>query len=155
MTKVLALDPGLSTGFAISIVTPHAPVLFLKQGVIENGCEGFIDWWTAFYSARINDVDLIVCERFVIDGTHTGVWSPQIEGALMALAGVPIAWQLRSDKALLFGQTFKGDRGQTERFEWLRERGFTGVSHELDAITHTLFWLKRQGHKPTLRKYWP
>lgn len=153
--KLLTLDPGLSTGYSIWETRSYfdsSDLELMETGVIEEGCEGFIDDWR--YKGIGTKTDRVVCERFVIDGTHTGVWSAQIEGALMALYDGPVIWQLRSDKATLFNQEFGGDAGQTERFAWLRERGFEGEGHELDAITHALVWAKRMGHIPTLRKYW-
>lgn len=150
--RILSLDPGLASGFIVAELFDDKPLTLSSQGVIDGGCEGFLDWVKP--GCYLEIVDTVICERFVIDGTHTGVWSPQIEGAVMALSPVPIVWQLRSDKATLFGQKQKGAKGETERFNWLRERGFSGEGHELDAITHALVWAKRSGHKPTIDKYW-
>lgn len=144
----LGLDPGLSTGYAIAYWSDLHPLEIVEQGVIKDGCDGFIDW---FKSRAIPET--VVAERFVIDGTMTGVWSPQIEGAIKALHSGTKVWQLRSDKATLFNQKLKGDKGQTERFEWLRDRGFEGKSHSLDAQTHLLVLAKRMKSQPTLRKY--
>lgn len=150
--RILSLDPGLASGFALGEFSDTQPYTVVSHGVVDGGCEGFIDWVRP--SCYLDIADVVVCERFVIDGTHTGVWSPQIEGALMALSPTRVVWQLRSDKATLFGQKLAGDRGQTERFNWLRGQGFEGEGHTLDAVTHALVYLKRLEHKPTLRKFW-
>lgn len=148
--RVIALDPGQTSGYAEFILGEKEPLQLVGQGVIEGGCPAFIDTFRLLgYGDRI---DLFICERFVIDGTHTGVWSPQIEGALMAMAAPDqeIVWHLRSDKANLTNPK----HSETQRFNWLRERGFTGTSHELDAITHGLVWAKNLRHVPTLKEYW-
>lgn len=105
-------------------------------------------------------VDVVIYEDFVIDGTLTGSWSSEVIGALKCMmyheaADVPLVKQTRQNKASLFGHKAKTtEKREVERFNWLRDRGFSGVSHELDAITHALFYIKKQEHVPTIKKYW-
>lgn len=144
MTVALCLDPGKVTGAAyvqwgrtqgLSVIATHA---------IENGCEGFIDWFRSHAPFQ-----LIICEEFNIDGTITGTWSAQIEGALKAMWGSPIVWQRRDDKAVI-------RKGEPERNDWLASRGIhLKTQHERDAVVHGLVYARRQGHLPTIEKYWP
>lgn len=161
MTNVLALDPGESTGWAWLHFnnTLHAEVL--HQGVIPNGVDGFMiaTVMPDEFFRTLMAADIIVYEDFVIDGTITGSWASETIGALkmyqFANGTGPLVRQTRMDKASLFGHTAKDtQKRQTERFNWLRARGFAGVSHELDAITHALVYIKRQDHVPTIKKYW-
>lgn len=164
MTRVLAFDPGESTGWALFSYADRAPAELIDQGVIPDGVDGFIKWARSMPGHDLLVyAETIVYEDFVIDGTITGSWSSETIGALKALYAVAnkqdeghkLVKQTRQDKASLFGHKAKTtELRQTERFNWLRDRGFIGVSHELDAITHALFYIKRQGHVPTIKRYW-
>lgn len=149
---ILAFDPGLATGFAV-----FADEQLIYQETIESGAEGFLKEFPQIYQDYADLPHVIVIERFIptehVRG-EDGIHSNRIEGILMALTQTKIVWQLRSDKALLFNQKQKLSAGETERFRWLRDRGFKGNSHELDAITHALVYMKRQQHEPALNKYW-
>ena len=144
----LTLDPGFHTGWSLWVNGKLS-----LQGVIEGGLDGFITWansWGSLY------VDVLVIEDFIAEPKFTGrVWASEVKGAAIALISHGrLIIQKRSDKATLFKQKYKGDKGETERFGWLREHGFHGVSHELDAITHGLVSYKRDKHPYVLKKYW-
>lgn len=144
MATILALDPGLSTGWALFSYHDREPEL-LSQGTIVDGVRGFAQFWRNLPWIP----DEVVSEKFIIAPDTVGEgWSLQVEGALLALYDGGVTWQLRSAKADLVTGT------ETQRFAWLRERGFTGSTHELDAITHALLYLKRKRHVPTIRHYW-
>lgn len=146
--RLLGIDPGLSTGWALFAYTEKLPATLVDSGQVKGGVEGFIDWWPTL----VNDyrVDELVAERFIIDGTVTGSWAPQIEGALKVLAaGKPITWQTRGDKAALLPT-------EPARRQWFRNAGIRFDSdHSLDAATHCMVLLKRRRHLPTLSAYWP
>jgi hypothetical protein len=164
----LALDPGKSTGWAEFTWGKHTqidpkldtPFSVLAQGVISEGVDGFIRW----FSDDLFDpsyYDVVIYEDFVIDGTVTGSWASEVIGALKMQsynggATSRIVRQTRQDKATIIGNRGGTTTQQREkiRFDWLREQGFTGVSHELDAITHGLVYVKRQLHEPTLKRFW-
>lgn len=156
LTRVLAFDPGESTGWALFSYADRAPAELIDQGVIPNGVDGFIK----LDPIALVLADAVVYEDFVIDGTITGSWSSEVIGALKYMMyreaeGTKLVKQTRMDKGALFGHKAKTiPKRQTERFNWLRDRGFSGVSHELDAITHALFYIKKQEHVPTIRRYW-
>lgn len=144
---ILAIDPGLSTGWALF----HGATPF-KQGVIPNGVRGFKEWWN---SCERPSHDVLVIEDFIVEPSYVGIaWASEVKGAAIMATNAMVVIQKRSDKATLFGQKKKGQAGETERFNWLRERGFSGASHELDAITHVLVYLKRQKNRLALSKYW-
>ena len=147
---LLSVDPGWSTGWAAFAVMGDE-VRLERQGTIEGGVNG----WLA-KAGDMTHFNTIVCEDFIVEPSYVGrAWSSEIIGALKARSvrgGVVL--QPRSDKASLFTQKYLGDKGQTERFAWLRERGFSGTPHELDAITHALVFLKRQHNRVALKQYW-
>lgn len=149
MTYLLALDPGLQTGWCYGHYSETEPFTILREGAIQGGCEGFIGWWHGSVLNTLPALDEIVCELFVIDGTITGSWSPRIEGALMAMWDGPITWQTRADKAALLPT-------ETARRAWFNRQGVRFRSpHALDAATHAVVLCKRRGHLPTIERYWP
>lgn len=150
---LLCFDPGLATGVAI-----FENEKLIHQEVIEGGAVGFVKEFPELAQQWLQKDMKFIVERFIpsehVQG-EDGIHSNRIEGALMAYTdNRGIIWQLRSDKALLFNQKNKLGKGETERFQWLRAKGFKGSSHELDAITHGLVYMKRAGYEPAIRKYW-
>lgn len=150
---ILSLDPGLATGLAI-----FDGEKLVHQETIENGEKGFLKEFPQIYADYADTSHRIIVERFLptehVRGEE-GVYSNRIEGMVMAFTNNEgIIWRLRSDKALLFNQKSKLGEGETERFNWLRSKGFKGNSHELDAITHALVYMKIIGFEPAIRKYW-
>jgi hypothetical protein len=149
LTRILALDPGRSTGYCFGSFGEHA-LHIEESGVIEGGTLGFKRWLDAQAYVLYDKVDLILSETFVIDGTIAPGDSLQIEGVIMALWPGEIVWQSRSDKAALI-------RGEKERNAWIDER-FSGITtqHTRDAIVHMMVYVaKRLHHRPTIEKYWP
>lgn len=150
---LLSVDPGWSTGWAM-LTVEGGEVRLSKQGTIEGGVDGWLS-----HGSDMGDMayfGTIVCEDFIVEPAYVGrAWSSEVIGALKAkIAFENVILQSRSDKATLFTQKHTGDKGETERFAWLRERGFSGTPHELDAITHALVYLKRQRNRAALKQYW-
>lgn len=149
MTRALVLDPGLVTGAASVRWGDHTGLEVVKTESIPDGCEGFIQWWYSKRYLPFVDLDLVICEEFNIDGTITGTWAPEIQGALKAMWGGTIVWQRRDDKAVI-------RKGEPERNDWLASRGIhLKTQHERDAVCHGLVHARRIKHMPTLLKYWP
>lgn len=147
VTRLLGLDPGLRTGFALFEYGPRRAAELVESGDVPNGLDGFLEWWPTFRNGY--QVDEVVCEKFIIDGTIIGTWSAQIEGALKALYDGPVTWHTRGDKAGL-------RPGEPQRRAWFRAAGIRfDSSHALDAATHAIVLLKRRAHMPTLERYWP
>ena len=150
----LGLDPGKETGWAAF----HG-VDLVESGSIPDGLEGFMEWvesgWMSLAGLSM------VCERFVPEaglGGEDQAWSLEIQGAVRLLSrqrGFGLTLQLRSDKATLFGQEQLGDKGETERREWLAERGLVfDTDHAMDAATHVLVERKRARDMLFWRRYW-
>lgn len=139
--RVLALDPGKMTGWAYFI-----DGILISCGVIIDGRNGFIEW----AKTQMPEHDVLVVESFIVEPSFVGTAdASEVIGAAFALSDAPAKReQLRSAKATLV----KGD--QTKRFNWLRSKGFDGMTHELDAITHALLYYRAVGHKPTFLRYW-
>lgn len=138
---VLGLDPGQTTGWAL-----FRGEILIRCGAIAGGRDGFIEW--AKTEMPLHDV--LVVESFIVEPSFVGRSdASEVIGAAFALSSAPVKReQLRASKATLV----KGD--QTTRFNWLRARGFEGMTHELDAITHVLLYLRAVGHKAAFHRYW-
>lgn len=151
MTRILALDPGLATGYAYAHFDEFSPLSVYETGVIPGGAFGIVNWLNSGRETPLHTADIVVCERFDIDGTITGTWSARVEGVVMAtlLDRQELVFQSRDDKAALLPT-------EPRRRAWLKERGFTfEATHDMDAITHLIVYLKRIRHFPTLMNYWP
>lgn len=150
--KALVLDPGKVTGAALVEWTDVEPLTVLWTRSIPGGCEGFVEWWRSLPRHRSlsgKEFSIVICELFEIDGTVTGVWSAEIQGAIKALWGEQTIWQRRDDKAALLPT-------EPARRAWFNRRGLRfKTSHELDSVTHATVFLKRLHHEPTLRHWWP
>lgn len=138
---ILGLDPGQTSGWALF----HGEIL-IQCGAITGGRNGFIEW----AKTEMPPHEVLVVESFIVEPSFVGrADASEVIGAAFALSNASIKReQLRASKATLV----KGD--QTTRFNWLRARGFTGMTHELDAITHVLLYLKAIGHKGAFYRYW-
>ena len=155
MAEILAIDPGWSTGWAfLEIGEGRAlppKIRVAAQGTTTGGVDGWL-----LEGLEVDWPDRLVGEDFIVDPSYVGrAWSSEVIGAVKARrVRSDVVLQLRSDKTTLFTQKHTGDKGETERFAWLRERGFSGTPHELDAITHALVYLKRQRNRAALKQYW-
>lgn len=140
--RALILDPGHMTGWALF----HEEIL-IAQGVISGGRDGFIEW----AKTQMPDHDVLVVESFIVEPSFVGrADASEVVGAAFALSPAPVKReQLRSRKISLVRT-----KNEAGRFAWLRERGFEGMSHELDAITHGLLYLRAIGHRAAFERYW-
>lgn len=152
MTVALCLDPGKATGAALVRWGDYKPLTVLETWTIPDGCEGFISWWLrqpGELGTTRKRWSIVICELFEIDGTVTGTWAPEIQGALKALWGDPVVWQRRDEKAVIA-------KGEKERNAWLKWHGINlTTQHERDAVIHGLRFVRKQSHLPSLMHYWP
>lgn len=139
MPTILAIDPGKRTGVAaIDYQEDRAPVL-IQSAEIYNGVEGFHTWWQ-MANPRY---DVLVVENFIpregvfgIDHEPLKVigFLSQFKPILQSPAGrkkaVPDSALKRLDLYL------PGEKNRNAR----------------EAVRHAVWWLKNQGHKPTIRK---
>ena len=151
MVDLMTFDPGWSTGWSAWEINRRR-IVPIAQGTVEGGVEGFV----GAGMRGCGGARMVVYEDFIVEPSYVGrAWSSEVIGAIKTARSVsPVSAQLRSDKSTLFTQKHTGDKGETERFAWLRERGFSGTPHELDAITHALVYLKRQRNRAALKQYW-
>lgn len=142
--KILSLDPGGTTGYAISTVAPDMPIDIERSGQIKNGLKGFLD----FHWDVLEDIefDAIICENFELrEGIYGADLSPvYIIGALEALYPItPILYQAPYQKPLV-------DDDRLKKL-YLYE---PGKPHRNDAVRHAVIYLRNQKHIPTLTAGW-
>lgn len=139
MSTILSIDPGKRTGVAyIKYDADSAPEL-LNSAEVYGGADGFRTWWHMFAP----EYDTLLCEDFKKrEGVH-GVdleplkvigWLSEFEPIMQQPAGrkrgVP-------DEALKrLGLYLPGEPNRNAR----------------EAVRHAVWWLKNQGHRPTIRK---
>ena len=153
MTLLLALDPGgtpsssksrSATGWSLwsyGAIDPLAPI---AHGQVSGDQSTFIRWWKS--EAESFGVDEIVCESFRLDGRtpYPDTTPLKVEGALEALAGVPVAFQPNIMKAHL-----RDDRIKELGLWW------PGEPHAIDSMRHAFAFMKVRGHRPTQYMAWP
>ena len=140
--KILALDPGGTTGAAIIEFGDDTEPVIEKRWQIADGLQGFISW----YQDTTDFWDMIVCESFVLrPGVHgVDITPAYVIGALEALEGhLGVIYQEPKVKPLC-----DDDR--------LKAMGFhkPGQPHANDAVRHAVIYLRNKRHIPTLRKGW-
>lgn len=139
--KLLALDPGGTTGVAWFTLTDERPLELLEAGQWHGGLEGFIAAWS-----NIQAPDLVVAESFVLDGRtqKPDVTPLRIEGALRVLAPCQVVLQRNVYKSHAPDELLK------RAGLWQK-----GKPHANDAIRHAIAWAKTKGHRPTMEWLWP
>ena len=140
MTKILGLDPGVTTGWAIIEYHEDSPPVLLDCGQVTEGHYGFIQYWNFF-----PDFDKVVCESFTL---REGIRGVNIEpayviGALEALKPAEIHYQSPALKSLCDNDALKRMGAYVK-----------GKQHARDAIRHAMVYLKVNRHLPTLRLGW-
>ena len=141
MKKLIeALDPGLTTGWALLELDDKHPMELFDCGQIKDGVEGVL-------ARKFLDIDILISEQFVLDGrTVKPELEPlRIEGVLMAEAyglGHQLIFQRNNFKKHV-------DDAKLKEIGWYQK----GMPHANDAIRHALAWAKLN-HRPTLETYW-
>ena len=140
MIRLLALDPGRTTGYSIWHYDEHAPLKLIQRGQISNGLEGFVAWFRS--QERFDEV---VAETFKLDGrTIKPDTTPlAIEGALTVLAP---GWVGQPN-------TMKTSATDTQLKRW--GLWWPGHQHARDSARHAIAYMKRKRHIPTLRLLFP
>lgn len=144
--KLLALDPGKTTGMSIWHYDAETPLTLEGSGQIEGGVDGFLEY---FYPSdgRYMMWDIIVSESFVLDGRtpNPDVTPLHIEGILESHAH-RTRCQLRFQR-----NNFKAHVPDSK----LKELGFyvKGMGHANDSMRHALAFMKTSYHAPTLNAY--
>lgn len=139
---ILGVDPGKRTGVALLEVSDDSTPVLIAYEEVYGGVEGFEEWWETHPA-----YDVLVVENYIPRG---GVPQGQakyplgIIGFLTQFGPVlqPPAGRLRgaSDGVLKrLGLYLPGERLRNVR----------------EAVRHVVWYLKKQGHMPTLRVGWP
>ena len=145
MKKILAIDPGGTTGIAELSYTSTAPAKLVSVQQIEGGLQGFVAW----YRGRQGSWDGIVCEDFVL---RPSVKFPDLSptyiiGALEAYEvfnPVKPVYQSPSIKPLCNDDVLKRIGFYTK-----------GKPHGNDATRHGIIYLRNLKHMPTIEMAWP
>lgn len=141
MMLTLGCDPGESTGLAL-----FRDDELLWSKTVTNGVDGFIEWAKTDMPWH----NVLILESFIAEKDFVGrSFASEVIGAALAISQAQQkVFQSRGQKATLIRGSEK------DRFQWLRNHGFTGTSHELDAITHALLRLRSTGNEAAIKRYW-
>lgn len=145
MKRLLALDPGKTTGMSIWQYDADTPLTKIAHGQIEGGVEGFLEYF--YPSNMFMPWDIIVSESFVLDGRtpNPDITPLKIEGILEAHAhrtGALVRFQRNNFKAHV-------DNDLLKRFDLYKP----GQPHAMDSMRHALAYMKTSMHMPTLNHY--
>lgn len=142
--RLLALDPGETTGWSMWVFSDTQPLTEEDHGMIPGGLIGFINWWRMRPDYLLPTE--VVAESFVLDGrtAFPNVTPLRIEGALAAL------WN-----GLLTLQRNVFKRHAPD--ELLKELGYwwKGAGHDRDSARHAIAYCITRKHMPTLMKLYP
>lgn len=146
MTKLLSLDPGGTTGYAVFEYFEDSEPVVKSAGQIPDGLDGFIRWYT---EQMLDSWDEVVCESFTL---RPGVKFPDLSPVYIigALEAMEFAlnkkpnYQPPTSKPLCNDDTLK-------RLEIY----IPGRGHANDALRHGIIYLRNKRHLPTIRKAWP
>lgn len=146
MKRLLALDPGKTTGMSIWGYDAETPLTLIGSGQIELGVDGFLEYLYPSDGKQMR-WDVIVSESFVLDGRtpNPDVTPLKIEGILQAHAhrtGCLIRFQRNNFKSHVSNESLK-------RFGLY----VPGKPHAMDSMRHALAFAKTTHHMPTLNKY--
>ena len=149
MPDFLAVDPGVRTGVALMNYYHDTPVRLLLATDVGGGVEGFIEWIDAYQPATL---EFIVYEDFILrEGKHGVELEPlKVIGALHVLAHeleIPLHSQPPSGRLKAVNDEALNRLGM--RFSGNKDRNVK------EAARHGVWWMKRQGHVPTIKTAWP
>lgn len=146
--RILAVDPGGTTGWSLWLMREAAPIEHVEHGMIPGGVDGFITWATesGFVGHYAEWPDLtVVSETFVLDGrTRKPDITPlKIEGALSVLFP---GW---------VGQRNVAKAAAPDAFLKKHDLWWKGQGHDRDSARHAIYYAKSVRHLPTIRHFWP
>lgn len=156
---ILAIDPGLATGWSTWAYDPERPLMRLDYGLVQGGVAGWIEWMTS--TLGLLRPDVTVCESFKLDGRtkFPEVEPLRIEGALLAvydaLSLPSVIWQPNSTKVQVQDAVLK------RTGFWLtgKDVGWADARDVNDSQIHALAYVKLLEEttdlQPTTAAYWP
>jgi hypothetical protein len=145
MRRLIAFDPGKTTGVSLWQYDSDTPLSLVGSGQIEGGVDGFIEYF--YPKGMFLPWDVIVSESFVLDGRtpNPDVTPLKIEGILEAHAhrtGALVRFQRNNFKAHV-------DNDLLKKFELYKP----GQPHAMDSMRHALAYMKVSRHAATLNHY--
>lgn len=171
-STLLAFDPGMSTGWCHGTYTVGDPWRLERFGQIEGGLGGLMPWlhW------ENPKADTVISERFVplagqgFSHTAKSVEPLRVEGALVALGYLPAdtndpRWQRPASQYWVSGKNATEKRRKQKA--WVKENhpelyktgkkdlGTKDAEDYWSALFHSLAYMRKIGHEPTIRHYWP
>jgi hypothetical protein len=151
--KILAIDPGKASGFALSEVDDETGEWKLLQVfVTHDGVSGVAD---AFWNGELYLGDVTVVERFIVRPNQpVDPVALEVIGFIKGTHPRPatIEWRLRSDKKHIPDAMLK----QHGLWHTGKQVGHEDGRDVNDAIIHTLSWLCfKARHKPTIEWLFP
>lgn len=161
--RVLSIDPGKATGFALGFYDDSHPYTLEETWLTQDGIKGFREWyWNTpdnwFFEAT-NKFEVVV-EGFVLrqNGFLASLLGVEIIGFIKGLDQYDnVFWQSRTDKS--FSKTNKkaADELLKEHGLWQTGKKFnhTDGRDVNDAIIHGLAHMKKIRHEPSMAHYFP
>lgn len=153
MPYILTLDPGKSSGIALGYYDDTVAYESRKVWQVENGLEGFLEWWNKEWSWIVLLGPEVVSERFVLRSQKfvADTTPLLIEGAIRVLFGPDIHYQLRGEKAKVTNDHLK--RGGEYRTG--KQVGCKDANDANDAVRHAVIYMtkKKNQHLPTIEKF--
>lgn len=157
MTNIWSFDFGEANGIARGFYGPNNAYRVEDYLVVAGGIDGFIEWWQNLETPP-SIMDVVVAERYEPTPGESNLFTAKLEGvrqegALAALYDGTIVWQGRSAKQKdgMYDAILKANGLWVENKDvmWEDSRDVN------DAIIHAVEHLRRIGHIPTLRAYFP
>lgn len=149
MTTLWGFDPGSVTGVSKGTYGRSEPYELVDFWAVPYGAAGIRAWWP-LHGPKLGDK--IVREKFTLNSGNpfTADLTPkEVEAAIDGLWSGELYEQARSDKHTFYDALLR-DSGLWKvgtQVDWEDGRDVN------DAIIHSLEWLRRLQHLPTLRKY--
>jgi hypothetical protein len=145
--RILSLDPGGTTGWAVFEVEEDTEPVLVDYGQIPGSLGGFLNW---IHDTDGLSVHRVVCESFTLrEGVYGADLSPvYIIGALEALI-----YNVADKDFITYQEPKIKPLCNNDR---LKDMGFfkKGQQHANDAIRHGLIYLRNRKHLPTLKLGW-
>ena len=138
---VLGQDPGDTTGVAMLRYTDNTPPELIYLHQIPDGREGFFYFFIGTEVGEGTEVTSVSEKWVTREGVRGAKITPAyIEGIQDAIWGFQTEYQPPNVKPIIGDEFLKVNNLWTE-----------GKRHQMDALLHALYWLRSQGHEPTLK----
>lgn len=176
MTYLLSIDPGLSNGAALGHYSDTEAYELVKAYQFKGGARGLADWFrsgalyrdTEDWPSYDTEERVVICEKFTARQPLTRVMEESLrgEGWLVGEHWLPDYDVDPSVWPHPPAQYFAGGKDQPEKKKrmhaWLKSHdlyvtgsmlGQPNADDARSAIAHSIGWLRKQEHGPTLERY--